>query len=387
MEFYSLVEIFFLLSVLLLLHSYIFYPAIIFLRSRTCKNEGEKEGIYSISFLISVFNEEKVINERINNLVNIELNNSEIEIIVGSDASYDKTNDLLQLLQNKYPTIKTRYFEKRRGKSSVLNDLVELAQNQILVFTDANTIFEKNAISELLKPFSDPIVGGVCGRLILKEHNSKKSGSADEIKYWQIETFLKKWEGKCGTLIGANGGIFAIRKELYKNLPTTKPVTDDFLTTMNVLKTGSKFVYSSSAKAYEEVAPEIKDEFRRKIRFSSTNFQTLYYIKSMLFRNGFISFGLWSHKVLRWFMPFIFILMIISNIQLYSLGVFFHITLFVQVVFYIFSIIGYLISRTLFRIPFITLPYFFVLTNIALFIGFFKFIFMKHSSTWDSTPR
>lgn len=368
------------------LYSYIIYPVFLYFASKLrTKHILKFDQQFGMSLIISVFNEEKIIEQRISNLGHLRNNDLKFEVIIGSDNSSDRTNEILSNYD--YEWLKVVNFSSRRGKAAVLNDLVSLAKNPILIFTDANTIFEENAITELLKPFDDPSVGGVCGRLILKEYQSKKSGSVDEKNYWQIETYLKKWEGDCGMVIGANGGIYAIRREVYKNLPTDKPVTDDFLTTMNVLNAGYKFVYCPTAIAYEEVAPEIKDEFRRKIRFSSTNFQTIKYIKSMLYKNGLVSFGLWSHKILRWFMPIVFIILFITNLILLNHNTFYQLTFFTQIFFYLLGLMGFVISQTPIRIPYITLPYFFILTNFALLIGFFKFLFKKHRATWESTPR
>src|SRR5690606_1658116 len=126
-------------------------------------------------------------------------------------GSTDKTNEILKQTQNKYPNIRVNYFVKQRGKASVINDLANLAINDILIFTDANSIFEKNAVQKLVKAFNNKAIGGVCGRLILTESPNKLSGSIDEKRYWQLETYLKKWEGNCGIVIGANGGIFAVQ--------------------------------------------------------------------------------------------------------------------------------------------------------------------------------
>ncbi|MFO7525320.1 MAG: glycosyltransferase [Ignavibacteriaceae bacterium] len=364
------------------------YPIIIFGLSKCCKSEiKENRKFSSVSILVSVYNEQKVIRDRIENLISSDYSGLTYEIIVGSDGSNDKTNEILKQLEIEYSELRVEYFVTQRGKASVINDLVDLAKNEILIFTDANTIFSKNAIQKLLNAFENKYIGGVCGRLILNESQNKLSGSINEKRYWQLETYLKKWEGKCGTVIGANGGIFAVQKRLFEKLPVDKPVTDDFLTTMNILNKDYKFVYASDAIAFEEVAPKIKDEFRRKVRFSSTNFQTLTYLRSVLLGKGLITFAFWSHKIFRWFMPVIFILIFILNVVLLIYGDIFWLFFLFQLSFYAISILGFLLSKISYRISLLSVPYFFLLTNVALLIGFVKFIFNKHSSSWESTPR
>jgi len=138
---------------------------------------------------------------------------------------------------------------------------------------------------------------------LIDQPESKKKG-IEERKYWEYETLIKKSEGRCGILIGANGGIFAIRRELYSGMPPDKAVTDDFFITLSVLSQNRKFIYKYNIIGKEEVAPDIKSEFKRKIRFASTNFQTLSIFKKLLVSNNILlSFAFWSHKVIRWFVP------------------------------------------------------------------------------------
>jgi len=389
MEKYEIIVLLFWFLVYLFLHSYLIYPLTIGLLSLLKKEidltDGEK---YEVSILIAAFNEEKVIENRIENIAKLRYDFSKLEVIVGSDGSFDKTNEILKKLSEKYKWLKLKIYNSRRGKSQVLSDLVKVSSNPILTFTDANSIFDENALIELLKFFKDFNIGGVCGRLILNEPINGFNKSNQEKFYWEYETYLKKYEGKLGILIGANGGIYSIRKSLFTEIPVDKAVTDDLYVTLSILKKNFQFKYAYNAVAREEVSREIKSEFKRKIRFSSTNFQTLVLFKDLLFnRNILLSFAFWSHKVFRWFMPFLLVAGLVLNFFLIETGdLYFNLFIF-QICIYALSIIGYLLSLFKIRIPLITLLFFFNLTNIALLIGFFDFIRGKQKSYWESTPR
>ncbi|MGE5859301.1 MAG: glycosyltransferase, partial [Ignavibacteria bacterium] len=302
------------------IHSYLLYPLIIRIISKffgTKRNLAEQN--LTISILISAFNEEKVIENRINNISKLNYDFNKIEVLVGSDCSSDKTNEILTGIENKYSWLKIYLFGDRRGKVSVLNDLVKNARNEILVFTDANTVFNENSIKILVSNFNDKLAGGVSGRLILTDAKNGISGNIEEKSYWEYETLLKKYEGKCGILIGANGGIFAIRKDLFKEIPMEESITDDLYISLAVLNQNYKFLYEENAVAYEETPTDIIVEFNRKIRFASTNFYTLTYFKNLLFnKNLLLSFAFLSHKIIRWFTPIILPIILLINLLLFS---------------------------------------------------------------------
>jgi cellulose synthase/poly-beta-1,6-N-acetylglucosamine synthase-like glycosyltransferase len=341
-----------------------------------------------VSILLSVYNEETVIRERIKNISEQEFDFSLLELLVGSDASTDETKKFLAELKNEYSWLKVYSFSERRGKALVLNDLVEKSKNDILVFTDANSLFQKDSLKRLIEKFSDNSIGGISGRLILVERDNEDTGSNEERRYWEYETKIKKAEGRCGTLIGANGGIFAIRKNLYKNFPLDTPLTDDLFITISILKMGKKFCYAEDAIAYEDVAPTIRDEFNRKVRFSATNFKTLKYIGFLLKGSGLIAnFCYLSHKVLRWFIPFVLVLLPLLNIILFSNSDFFKVILIIQIIFLLLTLIGFLFSKLKIRIIIFSVPFFFLLTNFAIILGFINFLRGRESGIWKPTAR
>lgn len=383
-----IVELIFFTSLFIVLHSYVIYPFTI--KGISFFFPRLKKGYFSgkMSLIISAFNESSIIRARVENIAAQSSGFENLEVLIGSDGSSDDTVQILQDLSRKYKWLRVFAYKERRGKASVLNDLVKQSTGEVLIFSDANTIFDSDAIKNLVTNFSDRRIGGICGKLILTDNLYNKSGSADEKKYWQYETLIKKAEGDCGVLVGANGGIYAIRKSLFTQLPERTPITDDLFVSLSILLQDFKFIFNESAYAYEEVAPKLLHEFKRKIRFGATNLETIKQLRGILFnKNLLFTYAIWSHKLFRWFMPIFFIVLFVSNIYLFGLNNIFNLILFVQFLFYILALIGFIFSILKIRLPIISLPFFFVLTNLALFIGFIKFILNKHSSTWQSTPR
>lgn len=388
MELITALEYLWRTALFLIFYTYLIYPAVISFISLFYSKKNKLDYKPSISFIISVFNEEKVIFERVKNISELDYDFEKIEVLIGSDKSTDKTNEILNELQNKFNWLKVFLFNERAGKAGVINKLVPYSKNEILVFTDANSIFEKNALKILVSHFNDNKVGGTSGRLKLIETNKSISESVEENKYWEYETFIKKAEGKCGILIGANGGIFAIRKTLFNLIPTEKAVTDDFFISLNVLAKGYKFIYEENAVASENVSEDVKGELKRKIRFMATNIQTMLFLKSIIFNKKFlVSFAFISHKIIRWIIPFLLILILILNPLFFNYSEYFKLFFYLQIAFYTFGLLGYVLSLFKIRITFFAIIYFFLISNWALLLGTINFLRGKHSVIWQPTQR
>jgi cellulose synthase/poly-beta-1,6-N-acetylglucosamine synthase-like glycosyltransferase len=388
-----ILEFLFISSFFLIIYSYILYPILIKIIS-IYKRKREIIPTYafskSVSIIISAYNEDKIIESRIKNISEADFDFDNLEVLVGSDGSNDETVKILENLKKDYEWLKIFDYPQRRGKAEVLNDLISEAKNEVLIFTDANTVFEKNNINQLASSFYIENIGGVCGILNLTNEKYKSSGSSDEVSYWRYETFIKQAEGDCNVLIGSNGGNYAIRRSLYSPIPIDKPVTDDLYITLNILSKNHKFIFNNRAIASEEVSPRLMDEFRRKIRFASTNYQSLVLLHKLLFsRNFLLSFSLWSHKVIRWIVPILLLIMFLSNLFLVinSDSAFYFYSFIIQLFLLIMVLTGFIFSFTKIRLPVISLFYFFAISNISMLIGFAKFLQKKHTSYWQSTPR
>lgn len=382
-------EILFYLLTIIVLNSFIFYPLVVYFLSK--KNSGRItiHGFEpTISVLIAAYNEEKVIEDRIKNIVALNYDHSKIEVFIGSDLSSDRTNEILLEYQKEYSWLKVYLSQERMGKAGILNELIKQANNEIVVFTDANTNFNQDALKNIIEDFADENVGGVCGRLILIDDEQSKSEGVEETEYWKYETLIKKAEGRCGILLAANGGIFAIRKNLYEVIPTENAVTDDLFVSLSVVSKGYKFTYCNDAVAYENTGKDLSEEYKRKVRFGATNFQTLLQFKKLLWdKNKFLSYAFFSHKVSRWILPGLLIFLFFVSYFLIDINQIAKKIFYLQLVIYLLALCGYLLSIIKKRILIFSLPYFFVVSNIAIAEGFIKFIRKKHSVIWESTQR
>jgi cellulose synthase/poly-beta-1,6-N-acetylglucosamine synthase-like glycosyltransferase len=381
-------EAFFWLMLLLVGFTYLLYPGIVFVlaaftrRRRMVTTMPEYP---TATVIVSVFNEESILPKKLENLAQTDYPGQKISFLFGSDGSTDSTIEILQ--RSSLPGARVIPFPTRRGKVSVLNDLVSEASGEIVVFSDANTMFHPDTIRKLIQHFDDPSVGGVSGELKLDAHPTAVTGLG-ETSYWNYENWLKRIESKFSTILGATGGVYAIRKNLYQSLPTSKPITDDFLIPLNIVKQGYRVEYEEEAIAVEKGADSVVAEFRRKARIGGQNFNTISEFSSLLHpRHGFVSFALWSHKIIRWCVPFLIIGLIITSLFLVGEGKDYAWFLWSCLIFGGVAFLGAVLERWKLSIWFLTFPYYFLAMNLALLVGFLKFLFGLQRPTWEVDRR
>ncbi len=384
-------QLLFWISLFLILMNYLFYPIIIWFISLLFKKTFKSDNNFEpqISIIISAYNEEVVLEDTIENFMSLDYPKEKMEIIIGSDCSSDSTNNIILKLEEKYKGIvRGAIFNNRRGKSAVLNDLVKIAKNEILVFADANTMYKKNALKELVKYYLDERIGGVCGRLILLNNKEAIEAGNQEKLYWDIESWIKNSEGKLGILIGANGGIYSIRKNLFVQIPTTQPVMDDFYISLKILEQNKYFIYNNKAQAIEYVAPNNEIEYKRKVRNTSINISSLSFLYNLFLpKYKIIPFAFFYHKVIRWFSPIFLLVIYVSNLFLIKVNYFYQIIFILQNIFYALSLIGWILNKLKANFKIFNIPYYFVLTNIAVMNGILKVLKGQNVSYWQSTKR
>lgn len=375
----------FWISAALILYAYIVYPAILLLlqRSSGCKKPSATSYRPDVTLIISAYNEEKIIEGKIINSLGLEYPPGQLEIIIASDGSDDRTVEIAQKYINQGITLFD--YPQRRGKVNVLNATVPKAQNAIIVLSDANTLFASDAIEKLVHHFADPKVGCVCGALQFVSAEGSHTGDLEGL-YWKFETFLKKIEGARGALLGANGGIYALRKELFYSCPP-ETIVEDFVIPMKILGTGYKVLYEPQAVAVEETTKLISQEKQRRIRIGAGDFQALFLLSSMLNPvKGFPAFAFWSHKVIRWFIPFLLIGAFVSNLFLWHWP-FYRLTFLLQGLFYLGALIGQILSQFQRKIKILSVCHYFVVMNVGLLLGFFRFLWGQQRVTWERTER
>ncbi|MCH8330669.1 MAG: glycosyltransferase, partial [Bacteroidetes bacterium] len=298
-------ESIFWIATILLVYNYLLYPLFLRLivagRSQNSQVFLTDNELPKLSILIPAFNEERVIHSKIESIYQSQYPIDNYEVIIGSDNSTDRTNEIIQELQEEYRNLKLHVFEHRTGKPGIINKLVEEAQGDILVLTDADVELNNDCLFQMLKHFKNPDIGLVDTNMMSR--SSYNDGiSYQESTYVRFEVKIKHWEGIAwGSMMGPFGGCYALRKDYYTPVPDNY-VVDDFFIAMNVLIKGKKCINELEAKCYEQTSVQIQEEFRRKIRISAGNFQNLGTFVNLLFKPfSAIGFTFLSHKVFRWF--------------------------------------------------------------------------------------
>ena len=384
-------EIIFWTAAICIFHSYVLYPCILSILS---SNKIIKFALYKddddlpkVSILISAFNEEEVIGKKIISIFENDYPQNKIQVLIGSDCSTDKTNEIVRTLTEKYKNLHFFEYTVRQGKGNVINNLFDSSNGNILILTDANVIFDKNTIFEMIKYYKTPKIGLVDTNMM--NVGMKKDGiSFQEKAYISREVLIKNQESILwGTMMGPFGGCFSLRKELFEKVPKNFLV-DDFYINMKVYEKKFAGINSIDSIVYEDVSNNLKDEFMRKIRIATGNFQNLVAFRKLLLPlNSGLSFSFLSHKVLRWIGPFLIIASLLSLIILSFNSKFYLIALALQLFSLIIPLLDYILSKSSFNISFFRFVTHFYTMNLALLIGFFKFLNGVESNVWKPTKR
>ncbi|MES2791659.1 MAG: glycosyltransferase family 2 protein [Planctomycetota bacterium] len=384
----SNLEIFFWLCAGGVVYAYVGYAILVWGVSRFYANpvdiadSQERQTEWpTVSLVIAAYKEEKVILPRLINATLLDYPADRLEILVGVDGSEDCTGDLVREFVDF--RVRLAQYPVRRGKASVLNDTVPQAWGEIVVFSDANTMTRPDSIKQLVRHFADERVGAVCGKLELIDPSSGQN--VDGI-YWKYENFLKGCEGRINGLLGVNGGIYAMRKELYEPIPTNS-IVDDFLIGMRIHLQGRRLIYDPTAVALEETPDTIGQEFQRRSRIGAGGFQSLQWLWPLLSpTRGWVAFTFWSHKICRWLCPLFMVGALAANIALIKDPTY-RTLLVCQVAFYLIAAVGlgWLTGSRLPRI--LRLPAMFVSMNAALLVGLWRFMRGIRGGTWKRTER
>jgi len=372
----------------LLLYTYVGYPALLWLLNRVIpapeSMSTEPAEWPQVSIILSAYNEENVIADRLKNLLDLDYPRERLEILVGSDGSTDRTCEIVNRFNPQ--GIRLVAFKERRGKASVVNDLVAQARGDIAVLTDANTFFDSDAVRELVKAFRRyPSACAVLGRLDLR--SSTETGNLDGV-YWRYDTLIKTLESRFGSVVGGNGAIYAVRRKRYQPISREAISNDDFLIPMLMrLHSGGQVFFVPSARAWEMSPERIRDEFRRHVRIGAGDLQALLWTWRLLLPwKGRVAVAYFSHKVLRWFGPWFMLVGFGANLWLLDLR-FFQALFVGQLV-----VCGLALGATLVHhVPILgkaaTGARYFLVLNAALLLGFIRFALGVARPTWDPAPR
>jgi cellulose synthase/poly-beta-1,6-N-acetylglucosamine synthase-like glycosyltransferase len=327
-----------------------------------------------VTVLLAAFDEEGCIRQKVQDCLALDYPAERLEIVIGCDGCTDRTAEVARAAGAE--RVRVVELSPRRGKASVLARIVPAAQGEVVVLTDANVSFEPGALRALVRRFRDPSVGAVVGRLRLR-------APTGEGAYWAYETFLKYLEGKLGCVLGANGGIYAVRRILFAPLPADT-ITDDFVVPLRIAVRGWKVPFEPTAVAYEDAPDDPRVEFARRARIGAGNWQALARLPDLLDpRAGFVAFAFVSHKLLRWATPFLLAAALVANVAAAGSGSFaVRALLAAQVAFYGLAAAGGRGAGAAGR----TARHF-VAMNAALAVGFWRFLGGTQAAAWRRTAR
>ncbi len=381
----------FVVSVFLIFYSYALYPWLVFYLSRNkslqLRHHTREDELPFVSIIIAAFNEEKVIREKLQTVFSSNYPLHKFEVLTGSDASEDDTNKIVEELAKKHANLRFFPFSERRGKGNVINDLQEHASGDIIVFTDANVMFEEDTLFEMVKYFKDEKVGLVDTRMI--NTNIRQEGiSYQEKSYISREVKIKHAESILwGTMMGPFGGCFAIRRELFTPVPKNFLV-DDFYINMKILGAGYQCINNQDARVYESVPDDLGAEFRRKKRIGAGNFQNLRAFYRMLWhKTPGLTFSYVSHKVIRWLGPFLMIIAFLSNIWLALYHPVFVYVLLLHCLLLFLPLLDYLLKKLRIHSRHLRFISHFYGMNLAMLLGFFKSFKKTETNVWRPTER
>jgi cellulose synthase/poly-beta-1,6-N-acetylglucosamine synthase-like glycosyltransferase len=372
-----------------LIYSYAMYPAVVWVVGKLSGNRRRPssqsdDDLPTVSVLIAAFNEEAVIDSRLRNLLASDYPHDKLEIVIASDGSTDGTNEAVRRVAGQSPIVRLLDVPVRAGKTSVLNRAFGQVAGEIVVLSDANTFTDRQSLRALAQWFSCPGVGVVCGQLILVE---PENGRNPDNLYWRYENFLKTCEGRLGSLLGANGGIYAVRKSLFRAVPDDTLVDDLVIPLSIKLRTGCEIVYEPGARAIEETPAGMAAEFRRRARIGAGGFQCIARLWRLLNpAHGWLALAFFSHKVLRWFGPFFMVAMLLANLLLLGAKPY-RAAMAAQAVFYAVAALGRRVSGRGGLAKAARLPALFVGANLALLVGFGRWIRGTRGGTWERTAR
>ena len=339
-----------------------------------------------MAVVFAAYNEESVIKEKVDSIYSGNYPKDKVFVYIGSDASTDATDVIVKELQEKYSTLHFTRFSNRTGKSGIINQLFEICNEEIVIGTDANIIFSEKTISNFVKHFNDNLISLVGGNIKYIQKN-KLGISTQENTYLSFENKLKQAESDLWSKVqGVEGGLYCIRKNEFSPIP---PLTfmEDFYITYSVLKNKGSVLFDQEALGFEDVSTLQEEEFKRKTRISIGNFQNLRRFKGLLIEQPFpLGFAFLSHKILRWFTPFLALISVLSALMLNE-----HILYLNYLYIVLYLLLLTLLDWLLYQLKINSGPLrywgHFTMMNLALLNGFFKYIKGVRTNVWQPTKR
>jgi poly-beta-1,6-N-acetyl-D-glucosamine synthase len=385
----------FWVSVFIVFYTYIGYGLLIWLMNtvKSAFSSGRAATLPPENFeppvalVVPAYNEEDCIEDKIQNSLLLNYPKDKLRFYFVTDGSTDDTPRIVA----KYPQIILLHQAQRNGKGVAMNRAMLAVQEPVVIFSDANTALNENAVREIVKFYMDPKVGAVAGEKKILQTLNSKAASAGEGLYWRYESFLKKQDAALYSVVGAAGDLFSVRKELYQPIERGV-IIEDFVLSLGIAKKGYVVKYTPAAFAVETASASIAEERKRKIRIAAGGFQSMLMLLDLLniFRYGVLSFQYISHRVLRWSLtPICFFMLLPLNLALVlrQMGIIYIVLLVAQLLFYVFALMGWVFSNRGLRMKLLYIPYYFLFMNTSVFLGLQQVLTKKQPFLWEKSAR
>jgi len=376
-----LLEIIFWTAAGLTVYAYAGYPILVFLISRMFpKPVLRAPYLPTVSVIIAAYNEEKDIRAKLLNTLQLDYSSNALEIIVVSDCSSDGTDSIVLEFADR--GVKLVRQSDRRGKTAAQNLAAEHASGEIILFSDATSMYQPNVLKEMLPNFADPGVGCVAGKLVYVDESASGVGDGAR-KYWNYETFLKESESRARSLIGVSGCMYAVRRQAY--VPMYEEACSDFYVCTMLYRQGLRTVYQPSAVCFEDTNTRTADEFRMRVRIISQTFGDLWRNREMMnpCRSGFYAVQLISHKLLRYAIPLLLAFVFLTSGILAFESVFYALAFALQLIFYLIAIADWAVQKRGVDVKLAAIPRYFCVANLASIAGFYKFVTGERFARWE----
>jgi len=383
------------LSLFIAFYTYVGYGILLFiiikikrtLKGRKIVTDIADDLLPECTLVVAAYNEEHFITEKIANSLALNYPTGKLKLVFVTDGSADRTPEII----NQYPQIQLLHRPERAGKIAAVHRAMEYVNTEVVVFTDANTFLNPEAITRICRHYADRTVGAVAGEKRVQIDANADASAAGEGFYWKYESALKKWDSELYSVVGAAGELFSVRRDLYQDVPADT-VLDDFMISMLIAAKGYRIVYEPDSYALETASENVTEELKRKIRIAAGGIQSILRLKPLLFsfKYPILSFQYVSHRVLRWTVtPFFLILAFITNFALAfaEMGLVYELLFAGQVLFYLLALLGFVMEKRQIRIKVLFIPYYFCVMNYAVLAGIIRYFTKKQSSVWEKVQR
>ncbi|REG89764.1 glycosyltransferase family 2 protein [Winogradskyella sediminis] len=390
-------KVLFWILLIIIIYTYVGYGVVLYalvkikrLFKRKTEDTFSADEWPEVTLLIPAYNESDYVSQKMKNTMQLNYPSDKLKIVWVTDGSNDGTDARLK----QYDNVELYHKDERKGKINAMNRVMPFVKTPIVIFSDANTDLGKDSIIHIVNCFKDAKVGCVSGEKRIVDKTSDAAAGAGEGLYWKYESMLKKWDAELYSAVGAAGELFAIRTELYQEVEQDT-LLDDFIISLRVAQQGYTIQYNPEAYAIETASANVKEELKRKVRISAGGIQSVIRLHALLniFKYGVLSFQYISHRVLRWTVTPLSLLLLLpisailaANVGFSSLH-FYSLFFWAQLLMYVCALLGWLLENNATSVKILFVPYYFFIMNLSVVLGFFRFINNNQSVNWERAKR